>query len=739
VLPDCVAERPNTPELSWQPVAGAWRYKVYVALDKDFTNQVYTYETAETTLTPRESYLDNAAGQSYFWFVRPCKSDLRCGPFGGLSLLANEQAFRKKSAPAVLLSPADGAQLGDGVAFAWEDYRTSAPDGVGARQYRVQVATDPGFQSIVDDATVDQTSYEAWDSAYPDGVYYWRVQALDGGAAGLTRSAVRQFTKASAVPLPETIDPLAVGLPTMRWAPLSYASAYGVEVYSGTSSSFPSASRVLNTTTKLPAFAPTTALAAGWYSWRVRKIDPDGNAGPWSAGAPTFQVRQPPPQLVSPLDGAALATNDVLFTWEPVAGAASYRFESSTSNAFTTTLEKVTTVMTTWAPAAAYVDGTPYFWRVSVLDGGGNVMATSAVRTVVKDSGRPAMTAATPATKLAVDGTITVTFSEPVRGVGASSLTLVPASGSTTPVPALLTPAPDVTSATATITPQTPLIPGQFYDVTVGAGITDASGNPVQPDTRRVRAVQTIDNTSPALFERWDVDANTKANGAAYMTARQAGASATFSFTGAGPVIVQGHASAIGGNADVLVDGVKKTTVSFYSRLEAFRKQVYSATVAGAGGHTVTLRALGSKPTGSTGTAVDVDAFVFGGTTYQETSTAVRTAFPRQANASAIGGSYDTIAQDSDSSGAEYRFSFYGTALTWQATKLPNAGTAKVYVDGALRSTVSLYGRVVAYKAIAYNSIAFTEGVHDVRIVLAGVAPSGSAGTQVTFDSVTVR
>ena len=48
-------------------------YVVTIANDRNFTNQVRNYVTAYTSLTPRESLLDNQAGQAYYWFVRPCR------------------------------------------------------------------------------------------------------------------------------------------------------------------------------------------------------------------------------------------------------------------------------------------------------------------------------------------------------------------------------------------------------------------------------------------------------------------------------------------------------------------------------------------------------------------------------------------------------------------------------------------------------------------------------------------
>ena len=63
----------DTPTLSWNDVPEAGFYRVYLAQDPNFTNIFRTYDTSFTELTPRESFLDNQAGQAYYWFVRPIR------------------------------------------------------------------------------------------------------------------------------------------------------------------------------------------------------------------------------------------------------------------------------------------------------------------------------------------------------------------------------------------------------------------------------------------------------------------------------------------------------------------------------------------------------------------------------------------------------------------------------------------------------------------------------------------
>ncbi|MDQ1679328.1 MAG: large repetitive protein, partial [Frankiaceae bacterium] len=59
----------DTPTFSWNPVAGATQYEVVVSLDGLYLNLQRQYFVDGNTLTPRDSFFDNQAGQSYHWSV----------------------------------------------------------------------------------------------------------------------------------------------------------------------------------------------------------------------------------------------------------------------------------------------------------------------------------------------------------------------------------------------------------------------------------------------------------------------------------------------------------------------------------------------------------------------------------------------------------------------------------------------------------------------------------------------
>jgi hypothetical protein len=378
----------DTPTIEWEPIAGAGAYEVTLANDSEFTNEIKRYKTIFTTITPRESLLDQQAGQAIYWFVRPCVdySLSRCGPSAQTNANDNASAFRKNSAAIEILTPTAGQTIANQITFTWTPYLTTnqalnpAVDQE-ARSYKIEVSTVADFASILDTATVDQTTYTPFNKTYPEGPLYWRVQAIDGSGNTLTKSPSRLVNKASpalTLTFPGNGSTQA-GVPYFQWTPQAFAATYLIEVYKNGDLLFSPANKVLSTTTKFSAWAPTTSLASGDYAWRVRRNDADNRPGPWSVGR-TFTLQSAKPTLTAPASGATVAANTLLFTWGGVAGAVQYKIEVASSCTFGTILYTQTTVMTSWAPITAYANGS-YCWRIKALDAAGNVLNTSNTRT----------------------------------------------------------------------------------------------------------------------------------------------------------------------------------------------------------------------------------------------------------------------------------------------------------------------------------------------------------------------
>lgn len=390
----------STPMLDWDPVPGAASYIVYVSHDRDFTNMVTGYgdmgdprtwvRTTNTRYAATDALPDTQAGEAYYWFIRPCDSNRICG----LTPDTATNAFQKKSAPVGLVSPTDKATIGDQITFDWTDYfdtnkATTDPATAGhptqaARSYRIQVSQSQSFAATttnkVYEKVVDQTTFTAYENAYPEGKLWWRVQAIDGSGNGLTWSEARSFTKAS--PTPAVVGPsdgeTVNGVQPFRWQPLSYAKYYDLEAYRNADTAASPGNLALKVTNirqaAYTASKPLQALGQD-FVWRIRRTDHDGHAGAWSLWH-RFRVAASPSRLLSP--GSTVSRTRGVFSWRASAQAASYRWELRRGSYVE---QYATTTATSYAPTRALSKG-KYTWRVVSYDSEGHVLRATGWRKV---------------------------------------------------------------------------------------------------------------------------------------------------------------------------------------------------------------------------------------------------------------------------------------------------------------------------------------------------------------------
>ena len=188
----------------------------------------------------------------------------------------------------------------------------------------------------------------------------------------------RSFLKKSPVPqllLPADLDTVP-GDYTLSWAAQPYAASYDLEVYKGGDTSGNTVNRVINDSTDRVQYVLTNLdPSSGPYAWRVRRHDGKNRPGDWSPYR-TFNVIRPGVTLISPADNdTAVPPSDQLFTWQPVDGATSYKFERRPGTSGSAT-ETVTTPSTKWAPIAAIAGGS-WQWRVTAYDTANNLIADS--------------------------------------------------------------------------------------------------------------------------------------------------------------------------------------------------------------------------------------------------------------------------------------------------------------------------------------------------------------------------
>ena len=313
----------STPVLTWDPNPNAGGYVVWLSRDQQMTNVIDKFTTDQNLFIPPRALIDSQAGSAFYWWVQPCK---RTGSCSGARYA--DHAFNKLSKPVQLVSPASAARVANDVTFTWRDYLATNQDettpgshsgvasvepDVEAMQYRVQVDDDPNFQSPLDTAVVDQTTYTAYGNTYPEGPLYWRVQAIDGTGNNLTWSDPSTFEKRSpAVKLSSPVgNATTSGSAPLRWESLPYAASYDIEVYKNadTIGQGPNLVASGNSRQVAATFTNPLPVADTAYTWRVRPRDAANRPGSWTDladAAARFRVVGAAPNLTAPQPDAVL-------------------------------------------------------------------------------------------------------------------------------------------------------------------------------------------------------------------------------------------------------------------------------------------------------------------------------------------------------------------------------------------------------------------------------------------------
>jgi len=499
---DICTEVPATPVLDWSPIPGAAFYMVYVANDREMTNRIFTGAAiTNTRWTPttnmvKEALADNQAGQSYYWYIRPCKGVSVCGPDPISTNAAATNAFRKISPKVVLQSPADGSVKSDDITFDWADYydtnqaRTyqggAEPSPQTAYRYRIEISQSSTFSTTVDVREVDQSTYTPFDGTLPEGILHWRVQAIDAENNHLNWSVARQVTKQSGtVTLTSPVGGAGVGGATpFEWQAKDFAGLYSIEVYKNDDATFSSSNRVLSSTSKQTAFVWNKYLpaASSAYLWRVRWTDGDGHIGPWSS-AGRFFVHPGVVTQSSPGNGAYQPAAGPYFTWQPVSSASKYYVEARRVGSTSSSI-RITTVAQAAAATGTLADGT-YEWRVTAYDPSGGVLGQSVWRRFKVDTTAPVVVSKAPLTTATRTANFVAKFNEKVTGVTASTMKLYVA-GRTTKLAATVTLSSD--GRTATLNPSANLVVGKYYTVKLTSDIKDLAGNRLVATSWKVKA-----------------------------------------------------------------------------------------------------------------------------------------------------------------------------------------------------------------------------------------------------------
>lgn len=318
----------TVPTMTWGKVKGARTYQFQLAADKGFGSIVTgkAIVTENTAATVQKTLADG----TYYWRVRGVSAAGKAGRW------SSPQAWTKSwSTAPELVSPVDELSVvwpSLPLVLKWKP----VPH---ATSYVVSIATDPSFAQPVlgADRRPLETEGTVWamPGALAPGRYFWAVTPVDESGFKGRRSRVGSFTwswpSGTGVrwhdmnPHADLVDPV------LEWDAVAGAASYEVEI--NPTEEFTPGSKVAGVHVTNTSYAPTRQLPNNTYFWRVRAVDPEGNAGAWNAGS--FEKRFTPPVANVRLFDAAETgmpqrafgdtVSQPVVRWDATAGASGYR------------------------------------------------------------------------------------------------------------------------------------------------------------------------------------------------------------------------------------------------------------------------------------------------------------------------------------------------------------------------------------------------------------------------------
>ena len=334
------------PTLKWNAVTGAAKYEVYRARSKN--GDYIKYSTVTGTAYTNTSYIEN--GNTYYYKVRALDANGTAGAWSSIVSVTYKQTL---SAPTVT----GGNDAQGRPTLTWKAV-------TGAAKYEVYRARSKDGDYIKY-STVTGTSYTNTSYIENGNTYYYKVRALKSDGTAGAWSSVVSVTYKQTLPAPTvTGGNDAQGRPTLTWKAVSGAAKY--EVYRARSKD---GTYTKYSTTTGTAYTNSSYLTSGaTYYYKVRALDANGNAGPYSAVVSvTCRLKLTAPTVTGGTDAQGRPT----LKWNAVSGAAKY--EVYRARSMNGDYVKYSTVTGTSYTNTSYLaNGTTYYYKVRALGSDGS-------------------------------------------------------------------------------------------------------------------------------------------------------------------------------------------------------------------------------------------------------------------------------------------------------------------------------------------------------------------------------
>ncbi len=347
---------------NWSDVSGATSYSLEVYTGIDTVLSKTNLAISEYQVQSNEALLP---GTVYYW---------RAAAVGGNTLWSGYWNFTtgiSAPQPPTLIAPPNGAvNVSTTPLFQWNP-------SAGAEFYKIQVATDQNFQSLVFEVDgLASTQYQRTIPLANGTLFYWHVRASNQGGNS-EYSATWSFSTVAAAPPPPTLQypgNNTTGIPltfTFQWTDVFGATSYHLEV--ATDANF---NTIIINENALPTsqytVPPGVLGGSTQYFWRVYSANIGGEGQPSAVFSFTTMIGPPaPPLLQAPPNGAVNVSRTPYLDWSDVSGATSYRVHVSTDSLFNTLIVNMVVGPSSYQVTSQLLANTTYYWRVQAIGPGG--------------------------------------------------------------------------------------------------------------------------------------------------------------------------------------------------------------------------------------------------------------------------------------------------------------------------------------------------------------------------------
>ncbi len=360
--------------LSWTPQTGATSYNIYFQTSAGVTTTASTKISGVTTPYIHQSLTD---GTTYYYAITSVTDNFE----SSLSTEVSAMPAVGLAAPANVIATAGYGEN----TISWNAV-------TGASSYNLYWSTTAGVTTSSTKIT-GVTSPYAHLSLTNGTAYYYKVSAQDTGGEG-PLSAEVSATPYAAAPT-NIVATAGDGQVAVSWTAATGATSYNI--YYSTNSNVTTGSTEIASATSGQAI---TGLTNGTlYYFAVTSV-----TGSIESGLSTIVSATPTTSLTAPVNVVATAgTSQNTISWNPVTNATSYNLYWSTTAGVTTSSTKITGVTSPYTQLSL-TGGTPYYYKVSAQDAGGEGPLSSEV-SATPNAAPPINVAAA-----AGDGQVTVTW-----------------------------------------------------------------------------------------------------------------------------------------------------------------------------------------------------------------------------------------------------------------------------------------------------------------------------------------